>query len=481
MRPKFSRRRPACTTVFHETFTGEIASAAQLAERLRDVIAEIRRPTSYDLRVGRLTDVGHVRQLNEDSLLTLELGRVHRSVGTPIGLYVVADGMGGHSAGDVASGLAIQCARPTRRRHAAAVRSRRSASTSPEVEAGCGKPINVANATVHEQRKLAGTNMGTTLVMAYVADGQAHVAHVGDSRAYVINDAGIQQITVDHSLVQRLVDTKQLTAEEARLHPQRNVIYKNLGDRAAVSPDITRLDLQPGDRLLLCSDGLNSVVEDRADSSDCDGRGLPAGCLPPTRRRGQRRGRPRQHHGHYRADGAARMIPWRGRWMPARAATPRLNPALVIARPAAWPFPRSAPISSACPECTRDQSARRRFLRDVRRSLAALPYLIVMNTGLRLPLFSGRSNAQRRRRARSDALSGVTPDLDLEPYAGELAGLSRRHARLILRDGQCWIEDLNSVNWTYLNNQRLSPEQPAPLKDGDLLRLGNVLLTYRAG
>jgi pSer/pThr/pTyr-binding forkhead associated (FHA) protein len=82
---------------------------------------------------------------------------------------------------------------------------------------------------------------------------------------------------------------------------------------------------------------------------------------------------------------------------------------------------------------------------------------------------------------RADALSGVTPDLDLEPYAGELAGLSRHHARLTLRDGQCWIEDLNSVNWTYLNNQRLSPERPAPLNDGDLLRLGNVLLTYRAG
>jgi protein phosphatase len=104
--------------------------------------------------------------------------------------------------------------------------------------------------------------MGTTLVMAYIAGGQAYVAHVGDSRAYVINDAQIQQITIDHSLVQRLVDTKQLTVEEARVHPQRNVIYKNLGDRAAVSPDIVRLDLQPGDRLLLCSDGLNTVVDD---------------------------------------------------------------------------------------------------------------------------------------------------------------------------------------------------------------------------
>jgi serine/threonine protein phosphatase PrpC len=247
--------------VFREGFAGEIASATQLADRLRDVIAEIRRPSSYDLRVGRLTDVGHVRQLNEDSLLTLELGRVHRSLGTPIGLYVVADGMGGHSAGDVASGLAINALA----QHAVVTLlplEINDGTPTPEIETWLRDAINVANATVHEQRKLAGTNMGTTLVMAYVAGGQAYVAHVGDSRAYVINDSRIEQVTVDHSLVQRLVDTKQLTAEEARVHPQRNVIYKNLGDRASVSPDLTRIDLQPGDRLVLCSDGLNTVIED---------------------------------------------------------------------------------------------------------------------------------------------------------------------------------------------------------------------------
>jgi protein phosphatase len=91
--------------------------------------------------------------------------------------------------------------------------------------------------------------MGTTLVMAYVANGQAHVAHVGDSRVYLINEAAIRQISVDHSLVQRLVDTKQLTPEEARVHPQRNVIYKNLGDRAGVAGHY--LELQPGDHSVM--------------------------------------------------------------------------------------------------------------------------------------------------------------------------------------------------------------------------------------
>jgi protein phosphatase len=246
---------PGLQAVFREIFAGDIASASQLAERLRDVIAEIRRPNSYDLRVGRLTDVGHVRQLNEDSLLTLELGRVHRSVGTPVGLYVVADGMGGHLAGDVASGLATKALA----QHAVATLlplAINDGTPSPEIEAWLREAIHIANTTVHEQRKLAGTNMGTTLVMAVVANGRAYFANVGDSRGYLINEAGIKQMTVDHSLVQRLVDTKQLTPDEAHHYFQKNVIYKNLGDRSSVSPDIAHLELQPGDRLLLCSDGL---------------------------------------------------------------------------------------------------------------------------------------------------------------------------------------------------------------------------------
>ncbi len=245
----------ALQAVFREVFSGEITAAGQLADRLRDVIAEIRRPSSYDLRVGRLTDVGHVRQLNEDSLLTLELGRVHRSVGMPIGLYVVADGMGGHSAGDVASGLAIDALA----HHAVTTLLPLEIdgnAPSPDVEGWLRDAISVANSTVHEQRKLAGTNMGTTLVMAVVINGRAFFANVGDSRGYLVNESGMRQMTVDHSLVQRLVDTKQLTAEEAHHYFQKNVIYKNLGDRASVSPDMTHIELQPGDRLLLCSDGL---------------------------------------------------------------------------------------------------------------------------------------------------------------------------------------------------------------------------------
>ena len=131
-----------------------------------------------------------------------------------------------------------------------------------DVSAWLRETVGMANKTVHDQRQLAGTNMGTTLVMAFIAGGRAYLANVGDSRAYLMNANGLKQLTVDHSLVQRLIETKQLTVEEARNHPQRNVIYKNLGDRATVDPDLTQLDLQPGDQLLLCSDGLSGYVED---------------------------------------------------------------------------------------------------------------------------------------------------------------------------------------------------------------------------
>ncbi len=252
---------PGLAGTFQAVFAGKITTAAQLADRLRDVIAEIRRPTSYDLRVGRLSDVGQVRQINEDSLLTLEAGVVHRSIGSPLGLYVVADGMGGHSAGDVASGLAIDAVA----RHALqTLLPQTIGQKSPRVNIDdwLRETIGLANATVHEQRRAANTNMGTTFVLAVVAEGEARIAHVGDSRAYLVNAAGIKQITVDHSLVQRLIETKQLTPEEARTHPQRNVIYKNLGDRPQVEPDINHLSLEPGDFLLLCTDGLSGYVDD---------------------------------------------------------------------------------------------------------------------------------------------------------------------------------------------------------------------------
>ena len=139
---------------------------------------------------------------------------------------------------------------------------------------------------------------------------------------------------------------------------------------------------------------------------------------------------------------------------------------------------RSALESLRRAACRISESARRRQ-RTLPSPLPAAPYLVFTDTGLRLPIFT--ADRPSIVIGRSDPLSGVYPDLDLQPFGAEQAGVSRRHARLTPRDDACWLEDLNSVNLTYLNDQRLAPDRPVRLKDGDLLRLGQLLITFRAG
>ena len=104
--------------------------------------------------------------------------------------------------------------------------------------------------------------MGSTLVMTLVTGEQVHIANVGDSRAYRLNNEGIQQISEDHSLVERLIKIGQITREEARVHRQRNVIYNTIGDKPDPEVSLYHIELQPGDRLLLCSDGLSNMITD---------------------------------------------------------------------------------------------------------------------------------------------------------------------------------------------------------------------------
>ncbi len=241
--------------------TPEKITVTDFASALEEALQELRRPASVTLVVGRRTDVGQERSLNEDSLLTLDSTAVFRSASTPVGLFAVADGMGGHEAGDVASHGAIQ----------AIAQQTVSGVLSP---AAAGKPLPdarqwltdatlAANQAVHDQRRAAGTDMGTTLVMALVAGNHATLANVGDSRAYLLNRDSITQITTDHSLVERLVATGQITREEAARHPQKNVIYRVIGDKAHTEVDLFDQTLVPGDALLLCSDGLSGMVTDQ--------------------------------------------------------------------------------------------------------------------------------------------------------------------------------------------------------------------------
>ena len=235
-------------------------SAASFATALETTLQGLRRPTSVNLAVGRRTDVGQTRSLNEDSLLTLETTPVYRSISTPLGLFAVADGMGGHSAGDVASQLAIQA---IEQHTVDEILSPVAAGGSlPDARPWIATTIQAANQRVYDQRKAAGTDMGTTLVMALFVGNTATIANVGDSRAYLLSQDEIVQITTDHSLVERLVATGQITRVEAAHHPQKNVIYRVIGDKPRVQADLLEQQVAPGEALLLCSDGLSGMVSD---------------------------------------------------------------------------------------------------------------------------------------------------------------------------------------------------------------------------
>lgn len=191
-------------------------------------------------RYAVASDVGKLRDGNEDAAFA----GPH--------LLAVADGMGGHAAGEVASAAVI------------AALERLDGSTDEDPEHALRDAVAEANATLRDMvaadADLQG--MGTT-VTAVLADGdQAWLAHVGDSRAYRLRDGALEQLTHDHTYVQQLVDQGRIAAGDASTHPQRNVITRALDGRANAEVDLARLDVRPGDRLLLCSDGLSAVVRD---------------------------------------------------------------------------------------------------------------------------------------------------------------------------------------------------------------------------
>ena len=235
-------------------------TAVDFATALDVALQALRHPVSVTLSIGQRTDVGQERSLNEDSLLTLGTSSVYRSAGTPVGLFAVADGMGGHSAGDVASQLTIQA---LEQRAVSEVLSPSTTGESlPDPRQWIANAVQAANQSVHDHRKTAGTDMGTTLVIALVVGNVATIGNVGDSRAYLLCEDGIAQITTDHSLVERLVATGQITKEEAAYHPQRNVIYRVIGDKPRTEPDLFEQPLASGEALLLCSDGLSGMIPD---------------------------------------------------------------------------------------------------------------------------------------------------------------------------------------------------------------------------
>jgi len=208
--------------------------------------------------VGCGQSVGKQRELNEDSLLTFTSTIAGNSGTTPFGLYIVADGMGGHQYGEVASNAAIRTiAGQVLRKFHPYLYNLPSTPLDESLQEVMLGAISEAQKVV--LREAPGS--GTTLTSALVVGQQVTIAHVGDSRGYMIyQDGRMELITRDHSLVRRLEELGQITPSEAAVHPQRNVLYRALGQGEILEPDVTTMPFPQNGYLLLCSDGLWGVV-----------------------------------------------------------------------------------------------------------------------------------------------------------------------------------------------------------------------------
>jgi PPM family protein phosphatase len=214
---------------------------------------------NLDFQLGRRSHAGKVRKKNEDSLLSIELSRMNQGIIQPICLVAVADGMGGHAAGELASKLVIEAIAQVGAFELVALQNPSYEDFGDWVK----RAIQSANQEVYEARKDAGSDMGSTLVLGLVIGSQAYFGHIGDSRIYLINQSEIAQLSTDHSLVQHLVEIGKITKDEARVHPQRNVIYRSLGEKPEVEADYFSKQVFPGDRILFCSDGLTNLLDDQ--------------------------------------------------------------------------------------------------------------------------------------------------------------------------------------------------------------------------
>lgn len=200
------------------------------------------------LRSYAITDIGQRRQLNQDFIYLSE---------TPIGnlpnVFIVADGMGGHNAGDYASRYAVET-----------VVEEIGTSFEKNPVRIMGRAIDKANAMIRQKARedIALNGMGTTMVIATCMGRYLEVANVGDSRLYVVHQDKIEQITQDHSLVEEMVRMGGIDRASARNHPDKNIITRAIGARDYVEADFFNLELQTGDMVLLCSDGLTNMIED---------------------------------------------------------------------------------------------------------------------------------------------------------------------------------------------------------------------------
>ena len=204
-----------------------------------------------EIRYGAATDVGRGREVNEDAHLAMP----------PV--FVVADGMGGHEGGDVASAIVVE---EFGRLAATGYDPLRGVEAISDTLAACAERIGEYAATQRAAGVARGRSAGTTAVVALLVEADEGpawlLANLGDSRIYRYAEGRLVQVSTDHSLVQELVDAGQLAAEDAATHPERNVITRALGESTSAQPDFFVLPATPGERLVLCSDGVSGMVDD---------------------------------------------------------------------------------------------------------------------------------------------------------------------------------------------------------------------------
>jgi PPM family protein phosphatase len=226
-------------------FLGMEISLKALYHRRAEEVA----PEERDImKVAAKTDLGRVRSINEDRLLVDE----------PLGLFVVADGMGGRAGGEVASALAVEAIAASVREHLTGLQP--TAQTAEMLHTALHAADEAVWTAAKTHRKWRG--MGTTVVVALRQGDQLHIAHVGDSRAYLFHHEELHPLTEDHSVVAQLLKSGQITPRQARTHPLRHQITRWLGSGKAAA-DLVCVPWQGGDTLLLCSDGLTTMVPDR--------------------------------------------------------------------------------------------------------------------------------------------------------------------------------------------------------------------------
>ncbi|MGM0472106.1 MAG: Stp1/IreP family PP2C-type Ser/Thr phosphatase [Bacillota bacterium] len=196
------------------------------------------------MRYGLVSDVGKVRDENEDSYLKL--------ITDDYGLFAVADGMGGHNAGEVASTLAVD----TLKAYNFTI-----GQLTTDLETAVKRANRQILQAAKENPKYQG--MGTTLTAALLTSQQVYIGHVGDSRAYLFRAGELIQLTEDHSLVNQLLESGEITEQEARNHPQRNLLLQALGTAEDIEVDIISQQIKEDDLFLLCSDGLTDLLSDQ--------------------------------------------------------------------------------------------------------------------------------------------------------------------------------------------------------------------------